>query len=147
MMVDQYIHRILVEEDADSAKEHVDNLWDAASDAGEKLYTKGDFPESGITDLDVYLLKKLLRFLVRSRRPSDAAVAHIGELGLDPLDAAPERGLELAFHGEHVIRGDPALPLELRVAGAREAVTLAAWPVEAVGFGALLVAEPAGIGR
>ncbi|KAJ0984657.1 hypothetical protein J5N97_003013 [Dioscorea zingiberensis] len=57
--VDQYIHRILVEEDADASKEHIDKLWDAASAAGKKLYTKGDFLESGITDLDVYLLKKV----------------------------------------------------------------------------------------
>ncbi|KAJ0960682.1 hypothetical protein J5N97_001436 [Dioscorea zingiberensis] len=48
-----------VEEDADASKEHIDKLWDAASAAGKKLYTKGDFLESGITDLDVYLLKRV----------------------------------------------------------------------------------------
>ncbi|KAH7671950.1 hypothetical protein IHE45_09G021900 [Dioscorea alata] len=56
---DQYIHRILVEEDANVAKGSVSKLYDATSDAGKKLYTEGDFMESGITDLDAYILKKV----------------------------------------------------------------------------------------
>ncbi|GAU16066.1 hypothetical protein TSUD_339370 [Trifolium subterraneum] len=57
--VDQYIHRILVEEDAKDSQERNEELFHASADAGEKLYRKGDFAESGISNLDVYLLKKV----------------------------------------------------------------------------------------
>lgn len=57
--VDQYIHRILVEEDAKSLDEGQSVLFDASSEAGMKLYRKGDFAESQITNLDSYLLKKV----------------------------------------------------------------------------------------
>ncbi|GMI76884.1 hypothetical protein like AT2G23370 [Hibiscus trionum] len=57
--VDQFIHRILVEEDANSCQNRSDELFHAASDAGAKLYKKGDFSKSGITDIDVYLLRKV----------------------------------------------------------------------------------------
>ncbi|KAK9096982.1 hypothetical protein Sjap_022479 [Stephania japonica] len=53
--VDQYIHRILVEEDANN----IDQLYEASSEAGKKLYRRGDFAESQIANLDVYLLKKV----------------------------------------------------------------------------------------
>ncbi|WOL01341.1 hypothetical protein Cni_G10057 [Canna indica] len=56
--VDQYIHRILAEEDANSQDSNC-KLWNASAEAGEKLYKKGDLSESGTTDLDVYLLKKV----------------------------------------------------------------------------------------
>ncbi|KAL3526795.1 hypothetical protein ACH5RR_011451 [Cinchona calisaya] len=56
--VDQYIHRLLVEEDTKSFKEVNDELF-YASDAGGKLYEKGDFAASQISSLDVYLLKKV----------------------------------------------------------------------------------------
>lgn len=59
LQTDQYIHRMLVEEDANVAKGSINKLCDATSDAGKKLYTKGDFMESSITDLDVYILKKV----------------------------------------------------------------------------------------
>ncbi|THG17847.1 hypothetical protein TEA_027572 [Camellia sinensis var. sinensis] len=57
--VDQYIHRILVEEDAKNSKESDNVLFHAAADAGEKIYKKGDFVASQISNLDVYLLKKV----------------------------------------------------------------------------------------
>ncbi|KAK8587033.1 hypothetical protein V6N13_086041 [Hibiscus sabdariffa] len=57
--VDQFIHRILVEVDANSSQNKSDELFHAASDAGDKLYKKGDFSKSGITDIDVYLLRKV----------------------------------------------------------------------------------------
>ncbi|KAJ7944441.1 putative Cyclin delta-3 [Quillaja saponaria] len=57
--VDQFIHRLLVEEDAKSSLETKDELFYAAADAGEKLYRKGDFAESKISNLDVYLLRKV----------------------------------------------------------------------------------------
>ncbi|KAF6151471.1 hypothetical protein GIB67_016283 [Kingdonia uniflora] len=56
--VDQYIHRILAEEDANS-HENNSKLYDASSEAGKKLYTRGVFAESQISNLDVYLLKKV----------------------------------------------------------------------------------------
>lgn len=59
MQVDQYIHRILVEEDANISQERNDELFHAAADAGTKLYKKGDFAESQISSLDVYLLRKV----------------------------------------------------------------------------------------
>ncbi|KAK9667142.1 hypothetical protein RND81_14G236000 [Saponaria officinalis] len=57
--VDQYIHRILVEEDASSQDEGKNVLYDASSDAGAKLYKRGDFADSEIPNLDIYLLKKV----------------------------------------------------------------------------------------
>ncbi|KAF5178504.1 In chloroplast atpase biogenesis protein [Thalictrum thalictroides] len=36
-----------------------DVLYDVSSEAGRKLYLKGDFAESRIANLDVYLLKKV----------------------------------------------------------------------------------------
>ncbi|XP_020270712.1 uncharacterized protein LOC109845868 [Asparagus officinalis] len=57
--VDQFIHRMLVEEDANNSQDSNDNLWEAASGVGAKFYKKGDVLESGINDLDIYLLKKV----------------------------------------------------------------------------------------
>ncbi|KAJ0694678.1 hypothetical protein HanPI659440_Chr15g0611511 [Helianthus annuus] len=58
--VDQYIHRILVEEDAKgSSAEGVDQIFEASGVAGEKLYTKGDFAKSANSNIDVYLLQKV----------------------------------------------------------------------------------------
>ncbi|KNA08321.1 hypothetical protein SOVF_163650, partial [Spinacia oleracea] len=57
--VDQYIHRILVEEDALSKDESQDVLFAASFEAGKKLYKKGDLAESKTRNLDVYLLKKV----------------------------------------------------------------------------------------
>ena len=54
IQVDEYIHRILVEEDAQELTE----LYRASGEAGEKLYEKGAFAESEIDNLDVYVLKK-----------------------------------------------------------------------------------------
>nr|CAB3502270.1 unnamed protein product [Digitaria exilis] len=55
--VNQYIHRILVE--ADINADIADDLWSAVGEAGKNLYSKGDFKESQLADLDVYLLKKV----------------------------------------------------------------------------------------
>ncbi|XP_042973683.1 protein IN CHLOROPLAST ATPASE BIOGENESIS, chloroplastic-like isoform X2 [Carya illinoinensis] len=57
--VDRFMHRILVEEDANSPSQSNDELFHAAADAGEKLYRKGDYAKSQISNLDVYLLKKV----------------------------------------------------------------------------------------
>ncbi|KAI4985342.1 hypothetical protein ZWY2020_017972 [Hordeum vulgare] len=63
--VNQYIHRILVE--ADSSADSGDDLWSAVredlwsdvGEAGANIYKRGDFKESEMADLDVYLLKKV----------------------------------------------------------------------------------------
>ncbi|XP_007042470.2 PREDICTED: uncharacterized protein LOC18607963 [Theobroma cacao] len=57
--VDQFIHRILVEEDANKLHGSNGELFHASSEAGKKLYTRGDFAESQISSLDVYILKKV----------------------------------------------------------------------------------------
>ncbi|KAJ6832305.1 uncharacterized protein M6B38_346290 [Iris pallida] len=57
--VDQYIHRMLVEEDANNSQRSNGKLWDVSSEVGGKIYKKGDLVESGIDDLDIYLLKKV----------------------------------------------------------------------------------------
>ncbi|XP_021897517.1 uncharacterized protein LOC110814384 isoform X2 [Carica papaya] len=57
--VAQFIHRMLVEEDANNSQECGDELFHAAGDAGKKLYEKGDYAKSNISDLDVYLLRKV----------------------------------------------------------------------------------------
>ncbi|KAH9623037.1 hypothetical protein KSS87_000255 [Heliosperma pusillum] len=57
--VDQYIHRILVEEDVDSQVDGKNVLYDASVEAGEKLYKRGDFIDSQTPNLDTYLLKKV----------------------------------------------------------------------------------------
>ncbi|CAH2061372.1 unnamed protein product [Thlaspi arvense] len=57
--VDQFIHRILVEEDVTKPEESSQEIFDAAGEAGKKLYSKGDFAKSRLMDLDVYLLRKV----------------------------------------------------------------------------------------
>ncbi|KAD6795859.1 hypothetical protein R6Q59_020227 [Mikania micrantha] len=57
--VDQFIHRLLVEEDANGSTESINQMFQASGVAGEKLYTKGDFAKSGNSNLDVYLLQKV----------------------------------------------------------------------------------------
>ncbi|KAG6605211.1 Protein IN CHLOROPLAST ATPASE BIOGENESIS, chloroplastic, partial [Cucurbita argyrosperma subsp. sororia] len=57
--VDQFIHRLIVEEDAKGSGELNDELFLAAADAGQKLYERGDFAESQIKNIDGYLLKKV----------------------------------------------------------------------------------------
>ncbi|GMY11791.1 protein IN CHLOROPLAST ATPASE BIOGENESIS, chloroplastic-like [Fagus crenata] len=57
--VDQFIHRLLVEEDAKNSPESNDELFHSSADAGEKFYKKGDYAKSQISNLDVYLLRKV----------------------------------------------------------------------------------------
>lgn len=60
--VDQYIHRILVEEDSNGYEDTTNSLYAASGDAGKKLYKQGDLAESKIKNLDVYLTKKVALF-------------------------------------------------------------------------------------
>lgn len=61
LQVDQLIHRMLVEADTNIIQGGYDKLWEAASEIDTALYKKGDLMESGIADLDTYLLKKVKR--------------------------------------------------------------------------------------
>ncbi|CAL9233623.1 unnamed protein product [Arabidopsis halleri] len=57
--VDQFIHRILVEEDVSKPEESSQEILNAVGEAGVKLYSKGDFASSRLMDLDAYLLRKV----------------------------------------------------------------------------------------
>ncbi|XP_057767092.1 protein IN CHLOROPLAST ATPASE BIOGENESIS, chloroplastic-like [Salvia miltiorrhiza] len=57
--VEQYIKRILVEEDVKSPQERNEELFYASVDAGNNFYKKGDFAASQIPSLETYLLKKV----------------------------------------------------------------------------------------
>ncbi|KAM3709273.1 hypothetical protein ACJW30_02G160900 [Castanea mollissima] len=57
--VDQFINRLLVEEDANKSPEINNELFQAPADDGEKFYRKGDYAKSQISNLDVYLLRKV----------------------------------------------------------------------------------------
>lgn len=59
--VDQFIHRILVEEDVNNSQKFKDELFDASAEVGEKLYSKGDFSRSQISNLDAYLLRQVMK--------------------------------------------------------------------------------------
>lgn len=59
VQVDQFIHRILVEEDANNSLEGADKMFRAAGEAGEKLYKKGDFIKWKNSDIDIYLLRQV----------------------------------------------------------------------------------------
>ena len=56
LQVDQYIHRILVQEDHG---ENNEDLFSLPSMKSIEFYKKGDLSESGITDIDIYILKKV----------------------------------------------------------------------------------------
>lgn len=58
--MDQFIQRILVEEDALGSLECNSKLYDASADAGKELYTKGDLAKSKLPTIDAYLLKKAM---------------------------------------------------------------------------------------
>ncbi|KAK6116218.1 hypothetical protein DH2020_050014 [Rehmannia glutinosa] len=57
--VEQYINRILVEEDVKNSEERNEELFYASADAENKFYEKGDFAASQISSIETYLLKKV----------------------------------------------------------------------------------------
>ncbi|KAG8384358.1 hypothetical protein BUALT_Bualt04G0109800 [Buddleja alternifolia] len=57
--VDQYINRILVEEDIKGSQERNEELFNASAGAGKEFYEKGDFAASKISSIETYLLKKV----------------------------------------------------------------------------------------
>ncbi|KAK9689822.1 hypothetical protein RND81_09G083700 [Saponaria officinalis] len=59
--IDQYIHRILVEEDASFPTGGNKELFEASGAAGTKLYSEGNFTESQMPNVDTYLLRKWTR--------------------------------------------------------------------------------------
>lgn len=48
-----------MEEDISKPEESSQVIFDAAGEAGKKLYSKGDFARSELMDLDLYLLRKV----------------------------------------------------------------------------------------
>ncbi|KAH6838060.1 cyclin delta-3 [Perilla frutescens var. hirtella] len=57
--VEQYIKRLLVEEDIKNSQERNEELFNASADAGNKFYEKGDFAASQLPSIETYLLKKV----------------------------------------------------------------------------------------
>lgn len=49
----------MAEEDANGNQEKVDELFRISAGAGKKLYEKGDFGASKISNIDTYILKKV----------------------------------------------------------------------------------------
>ena len=75
----------------------------------------------------IYIVEVQFSWEVEGKKVSEATVADVGELGLEPLEAAADGGLEPGLRREHVVRRHPPPPLRLRVlagAGAVEAVRL-----------------------
>lgn len=57
--VNQYIQRLLVEEDVNSSKDSSREVLHV-SDNARKLYREGSFTESQLPNLDTYLLRKVI---------------------------------------------------------------------------------------
>ncbi|XP_051141477.1 protein IN CHLOROPLAST ATPASE BIOGENESIS, chloroplastic-like isoform X3 [Andrographis paniculata] len=57
--VEQFINRILVEEDVKGFEERYDELFDTSAVARNKFYKKGDFAASHISSFEAYVLKKI----------------------------------------------------------------------------------------
>ncbi|KAJ3671715.1 hypothetical protein LUZ60_007794 [Juncus effusus] len=56
--VDQYIHRMLVEEDLRES-ESSEKIFNASGEFGTNIYKRGDAKETDISNLDSYILKKV----------------------------------------------------------------------------------------
>ncbi|XVE93393.1 hypothetical protein REPUB_Repub01dG0188100 [Reevesia pubescens] len=109
--VDQYIHRILVEEDANKLHGSNGELFHASSEAGKKLYTRGDFTESQISNLDVYLLKKVGLFpdllehkVMRHFEEGDQVSALITGEFYTKKDLFPGFGRPFVFNAEILLK-------------------------------------------
>ncbi|KAJ8763325.1 hypothetical protein K2173_002208 [Erythroxylum novogranatense] len=105
--VDQYIHRILVEEDASNFNESNGELFHASSEVGKKLYNKGDFAESQIAKPDAYLLKKVGLFpdiierkVLRHFEEEDLVSAMITGEFYTKKDLFPGFGRPFVFYAE-----------------------------------------------
>ncbi|XP_071722204.1 protein IN CHLOROPLAST ATPASE BIOGENESIS, chloroplastic-like, partial [Rutidosis leptorrhynchoides] len=108
--VDQYIHRILVEEDANSQKSS-DELYHASSEAGKELYNKGDFAKSPMKNIEAYLLKKvgmfpdvLERKVTRHFDEGDEVSAMVTGEFYTKKDLFPGFGRPFAFYAEILLR-------------------------------------------
>ena len=69
--MDQYIHRLLAEEDIKGPQERNDELFHVSVGAEEKLYQKGDFAASGLSSVDTYLIKKVAPGICHATRMVD----------------------------------------------------------------------------
>ncbi|XVE49221.1 hypothetical protein DITRI_Ditri01bG0065000 [Diplodiscus trichospermus] len=109
--VDQYIHRILVEEDANKLLGSNGELFHASSEAGKKLYTRGDFAESQISDLDIYILKKVGLFpdlleckVMRHFEEGDQVSAMVTGEFYTKKDLFPGFGRPFVFNAEILLK-------------------------------------------
>ncbi|XWS68046.1 hypothetical protein CRYUN_Cryun04dG0056700 [Craigia yunnanensis] len=109
--VDQYIHRILVEEDSNKLHGSNGELFHASSEVGKKLYTRGDFAESRISNLDVYLLKKvglfpdlLERKVMRHFEEGDQVSALVTGEFYTKKDLFPGFGRPFVFNAEVLLK-------------------------------------------
>ncbi|XP_022763410.1 uncharacterized protein LOC111308957 isoform X2 [Durio zibethinus] len=109
--VDQYIHRILVEEDANELHGSNGELFLASSEAGKKLYNRGDFAESQISNLDAYLLKKvglfpdlLERKVLRHFEEGDQVSALVTGEFYTKKDLFPGFGRPFVFNAEILLK-------------------------------------------
>ncbi|XP_044488983.1 protein IN CHLOROPLAST ATPASE BIOGENESIS, chloroplastic-like isoform X2 [Mangifera indica] len=109
--VEQYIHRILVEEDVHLSQESNGELFQAASEAGKKLYRRGDFAESQIKSLDSYLLKKvglfpdvLERKVMRHFEQGDHVSAMVTGEFYTKKDLFPGFGRPFVFNAEILVK-------------------------------------------
>lgn len=59
--VEQYINRILLEEDVKNPEERNEDLFYASAENGNKFYEKGDFAASRISSLEAFLLTKVMQ--------------------------------------------------------------------------------------
>lgn len=59
---EEYIHRALVEEDADTKSSSGGQVAESAGTLGRSLYVKGDFRASNLSSVDVYLMKQVGMF-------------------------------------------------------------------------------------
>lgn len=109
--VDQYIHRILVEEDASSPKHSNRELFHASANAGKKLYQEGSFAELQMPNLDMYLLRKVGMFpdvLERKVKQHLANGNHVSALVTGEFYAKKEHfpgfGRPSAFNAEILLK-------------------------------------------
>ncbi|RVW61225.1 hypothetical protein CK203_020497 [Vitis vinifera] len=109
--VDQYIHRLLVEEDANNSHETNGELFHASSEAGKKLYRMGDFADSQIANIDVYLLKKvglfpdvLERKIMRHFEEGDDVSALVTGEFYTKKDLFPGFGRPFVFNAEVLLK-------------------------------------------
>ncbi|GAB4848993.1 hypothetical protein Ancab_003806 [Ancistrocladus abbreviatus] len=109
--INQYIHRILVEEDILNPMDSSRELHNASGDVGKILYRKGYFAESKIPNLDAYLLRKvglfpdiLERKVLQYLRRGDHVSALVTAEFYTKKEHFPGFGRPFAFNAEVLLK-------------------------------------------